>query len=318
MKSSQLKILFTALIFSTLVSSEVQAGLLDFSRKNPGRFVTSMTAALGLGFTFGYFREKQLEKRKRREAFRTLEEEVEKRKKELLAKIETQESYTDSSGDECYVTSLEPGLKQEVCDALKDLGIPKSFIQEILIVGKRYKEEIGFPQGKEINLAHASWSSNESDHIPYAIIIDEDFLENSSPLDKEFLLLHEGGHFAAVSKGIRSSDGAELNEIAADICALNAFIKKGKKDQLRNLTCGFRSKMPECYLDGQELIYHGNEIFHRQKNDIFDPVAYALEVYAERNKEGYKQRVKKEVDKLLNKHMPDFSSDSVKIVKKRQ
>ncbi len=300
MKTTRTKILFMVLFFSAVVPFVMQAGLdrtlgsevLKIAANSSYNFLSkhSYVVSFIVGGGFAYLALELSKKMKKRAGYHKLEREADDKRRELSAKVDTQELIEDPQYGGYYLTSLEQASKEEIHNALKFLDLPDSLIEKMILVGKKSKEKIDYSRSKEW-VACAPHVSNEFDSVPYAVIFDTNFLESASPLVKGFYFLHEGGHVAADYEGVSTND--KSNEVIADIFALDAFIKKGKKNQLRNLANSpFVMARPDYYLSAKELIYYGEEIFDiQQEGGKLDPSAYARKISIARKKDGYKEEM---------------------------
>jgi len=306
-KTIRTKILFTILLFSAVAPFEMQAGLgraafrskilktgarssYNFFKKHS--YVESFIVKGGLGCVLVYFSsiwlEKTVEKR--------LERVLNAQRGKLLAKLEEKELINDSKYEGYYLTSLEPELMEEARDALKNLDIPDSLIKKMLIVGRKYEKEC--PSNP--NRARSVGATLFFARIPYAIMFDVAFLKKASFWDKKFCFFHEAGHVAAYHEGVDEPNNKELNELTADCYALRAFTRGKNNVQLFALVHSLAIH-PKPYLSFEELVCYGSEMFRIQRGGgKVNPSVYARKIFDDRKEDGYKGRVRKEADRLLD------------------
>ncbi len=252
-------------------------------------------------------------------------------RKEFLAKVDTGELVEISHGRSCRFTFLNSAEEEKVRKSLGLLKIPKFLAEKILILGMEYEDYSG---NEGITRARV-WSApiNETHSIPYAITIDTKFLKEASFLVQEFVFDHEVGHVKAFYDGLGGDE--EQNEVVADICALRSFVsERKKKDQLSDLVSDpYMIAKPSMvtqpkgpYLSSQESLFYGEEIFNaqqrndavnrylsssvpvchgeeifgiQQRNNEVDPLTYARKIIAARKKDGYRERIEREAEKLF-------------------
>jgi hypothetical protein len=218
---------------------------------------------------------------------------VEKRKKEILDKIDTQEIYTDGVGRKYYLTSLNPELEKEVRDALQDISVSESLRKDILIIGK--KQQIEYKKGEMKNAAAVFTQPGLFFNTPFAIVVDIDCAKEISPSQTRYNLLHEAGHVLTMPRLLFSDD--ELCEVTAEVCAVHALAKQGEKDlELKELGLADR---PDPYFTAIEAIYYWKKLEKEKNNAAFDPIAYAKQIVAARKDPGYKQQIAEELPKML-------------------
>lgn len=289
MKTTRIKVLFIILLFSAAVPSEMQASAessCNFLKKNP--IVVAAIVGCGLGYLAWKCFEK-MEKRAYRRIQQVLEKGEDDGRRELLTKVDAQELFSDpSSNNEYYLTSLKPELVQEVRDALKSLDIPNSLVEKMLILGST-KHRTDCSRDRDMgNTVSVHFRSN---YVPYAVLIDTEFLVEATPFCKKFSFLHEGGHVKAFCTGVYGDE--ELNELIADTYALDVFVRQGKKDQLRDLSHDrFMITRKRPYLSAQELVYHGEKIFDiQQKGGKLNVLSYARKIITDRKEDSYEQKI---------------------------
>jgi len=234
-----------------------------------------------------------------------LAKEADDRGKELLTKVDTQELLNDDllckgttktklshdSTGQYYLVSLDPKFVKKARNELRLLNISGFLAENIPIVGKKYidcsvQEKI--TTEKIVCLGQVASINRESSKAPWAILINT---ELSSSV-KKFIFFHEAWHVKSCHPDLYQSD-SELEEVAADVCALDAFIRWEGKDQFQNVVSDpLMVCRPNPYLSTQELVYHGGKIFDiQQRKGKLDSLSYAQEVIAERKKDGYGKKI---------------------------
>ena len=210
----------------------------------------------------------------------------------LLAKVDKPEPFC-LAGEQFCLTFPKPELVTEVRDALKSLDIPDSLIEKILILGStKHKTDYSRRTLFSKNCVGRTMSVNiGSSHVPFAILIDTEFLVEASSLSKKFQLLHEGGHVKAYYEGVNVDNG-ELNEVIADTYALATITRRLKEKDLQVLVRKLNKERlcPHPYLNAQELVYHAEKLrAAQQEGDSVNVIAYAQKIVADRkNKRNVK------------------------------
>jgi len=263
--------------------------------------------AIVAGGVFLYLGWQLLEKMLKKWDYHKLKKELERsaddRKKELLAKVDKGELISGSSiwalsGGPYCLTFLNLKEMKKFSKAFDLLKVPKSSAEKILILDMRYRD---YSEKKERYLAATFCKYNRTHVVPYSIIIDTKFLEKGSFFAQEFCITHEVGHIKAYYEGLLIGD-EELNEVAADIYALNVFIsRREKKNQLFDFVSEpyVIAKSSPPYLSPQELVYHGEQLFAAQeKGDKPDVLTYARKIVADRKKSGYEERIAQKARRL--------------------
>jgi len=130
------------------------------------------------------------------------------------------------------------------------------------------------------------------------------FLAEASDAAIEFVITREVGmvkEFLEYNKEIdQLFERQEVIEVIADCYALDLFIRRKNKDQLKDLACEpFLLVRKKSCLSPEELVYYGDELFGiRQKGNKFDVLAYARKIVTNREECDYKERVEREARKL--------------------
>ena len=299
MKAVRIKILFMIFLFSAAVPSATQAmgsealkAVSSIAKwtgsnvKNCCNYLKkpSNTAVVAIWSLFSYF---AWQNSKKIWNGYKLSNEMSGCGRELLAKVDTGELIEDPLDGKYCFTLPDQSLLEKVHNALRCLDIEDFFIKKILILGKKCKE--GDPN-KKYFLGETKFTDESC--LPYAILIDNQLLAKGSSIGQEFIYLREGGHVKARCLGGWSLDG-ELGEVTADIFALDALIKQKKKDELPSLSQDvFIGTRPRPYLSLRELVYYGEKIFDiQQRGDKLDFLSYAQKIVADREKDGYKQKI---------------------------
>jgi len=281
MKTTRIKIFFTLLLFSAVVPSMVQAGKIMAFCCRWKRFETIVRTCLK----------------------ESLKKDVNDLGRALLAKVDTQEPQELADGSLVLLTSLNDAEKEKVHKAFDLLEIPKSLAKHILILGMKHTDysRQNFSIGEVwVYGGFESILYTSGCFVPYAIMLDTRFLARASDAVIEFTIIHEVGHVKASFEDIWQSN-KELNEVIADCYALDPFVRRKNKDQLKNLgrASFFVPDRPETCLSSEELVYYGDELFGiRRKGNKFDVLAYARKIVTDRKKDGYKERIEREARKL--------------------
>jgi len=308
MKITRIKILFTIFIFSAAVPSTMQVmRIVSVSAKDKA---TSKEQKITTTSSSGLSKE---EFERRVQIVERLVQKVDLAKKELLAKLDKQE-LIEGFLEKHYLTSLEPKSVQKVCDALKALDVPDFVIEKILILGKDCKDH------ERYNFAWTDWVGC----IPYAIVIDNEFLAKHSPFQQQFTFFHEGGHVKAASLGEAEDDNGELNEVIAEVYALAALTRMANKDNLKDLAerlhvASCSMERPGVYFNSQELVYYAGKFFAaQQRGEELDVPTYARKIVADRKKDGYEQEVEQGAKKLFDSTRDNADESSTRMVQKKK
>lgn len=304
MKTTRIKILFTVWILSATALSVMQVDSKEAAEK---WYCLDKEFEKNFGGAKWYWVHEFLSKK--------FEKEINDRKRKLLTKVEKKELFERFNGQKRYLTFLDSAFVEEVRDELRALDIPDSLIdrililgtsdsnkdiiqdetlsliEKILILGKNYMKKDGL-------LARVYSFFSIATTIPYAILVDTKFLAKSSPLEKKFVFLHEGGHVKSYYLGVNEDNNRELDEVMADIYALASLISGWTKGRLQSLAC--LGDWPYPYLSSKELVYHGEKLFDiQQRGNKVDVPTYARKIITDRKKDDYEERITQGAKKLL-------------------
>ena len=224
------------------------------------------------------------------------------KRREFLAKIDKQELIHDLK---YYLTSLKPELVQEVRGALKLLDISDSLIEEIPILGVKHIDN----DYRVRSLAQTvidcippilTPHNKARSFIVKAILINTEALLQKPSFYKKFVFLHEGGHIKECCSGVNPGE-EPVNEVTADTLALAVLTRLTKKNDFKNLTKNLHLvRLQKPRLSSEELVYHGEKIFNiQQKGSKLNVLTYARKIVADREKDGYEERITAGAKRLL-------------------
>ncbi len=92
-----------------------------------------------------------------------------------------------------------------------------------------------------------------------------------------------------------------VRQVTADTLALAVLTRLTKKNDFKNLTKNLHLvRLQKPRLSSEELVYHGEKIFNiQQKGSKLNVLTYARKIVADREKDGYKERITAGAKRLL-------------------